>query len=90
MNKLKIWAPLVGAALLVAGIWIGYVIAGGKGTTPAQQKLNKVFELIADEYVDEVSMESIVELTIPQLLQNLDPHSIYIPVDELDKMNRDL
>lgn len=90
MNKLKIWAPLVGAALLVAGIWIGYVIAGGKGTTPAQQKLNKVFELIADEYVDEVSMDSIVELTIPQLLQNLDPHSIYIPVDELDKMNRDL
>lgn len=90
MNKLKIWAPLVGAALLVAGIWIGYMIAGGKGTTPAQQKLNKVFELIADEYVDEVSMDSIVELTIPQLLQNLDPHSIYIPVDELDKMNRDL
>ena len=90
MNKLKIWAPLVGAALLVAGIWIGYVIAGGKGTTPAHQKLNKVFELIADEYVDEVSMDSIVELTIPQLLQNLDPHSIYIPVDELDKMNRDL
>ena len=90
MNKLKIWAPLVGAALLVVGIWIGYVIAGGKGTTPAQQKLNKVFELIADEYVDEVSMDSIVELTIPQLLQNLDPHSMYIPVDELDKMNRDL
>ena len=52
MNKLKIWAPLVGAALLVAGIWIGYVIAGGKGTTPAQQKLNKVFELIGDEYVE--------------------------------------
>ncbi|MGN0224434.1 MAG: S41 family peptidase [Muribaculaceae bacterium] len=90
MNKMKIWAPLVGAALLVVGIWIGYMIAGGKGTTPAQQKLNKVFELIADEYVDEVSMDSIVELTIPQLLQNLDPHSIYIPVDELDKMNRDL
>lgn len=90
MNKFKIWAPLAGAALLVAGIWIGYMIADGHGSTPAQQKLNKVFELIADEYVDEVSMDSIVELTIPQLLQNLDPHSIYIPVDELDKVNRDL
>lgn len=90
MNKMKIWAPLIGAALLVIGMWIGFTIAGGKDSSPAQQKLNKVFELISDEYVDEVSMDSIVELTIPQLLQNLDPHSMYIPVDELDKMNRDL
>ena len=90
MNKIKIWAPLIGAALLVIGMWIGFTIAGGKDSSPALQKLNKVFELISDEYVDEVSMDSIVELTIPQLLQNLDPHSMYIPVDELDKMNRDL
>lgn len=87
---MKIWAPLIGAALLVIGMWIGFTIAGGKDSSPAQQKLNKVFELISDEYVDEVSIDSIVELTIPQLLQNLDPHSMYIPVDELDKMNRDL
>ena len=89
-SRLKIWLPLIGAALLVAGIWIGYMLAHGDRVSPAQQKLNEIFELISDEYVDEVAMDSIVELTIPQLLQNLDPHSMYIPVNELDKLNRDL
>ena len=64
-SRLKIWLPLIGAALLVAGIWIGYMLAHGDRVSPAQQKLNEIFELISDEYVDEVAMDSIVELTIP-------------------------
>lgn len=90
MDKKKIWAPLAGAVLFVVGLWVGYLMSGSKPLTPAQQKLNEVFGYISDEYVDQVSMDSIVELAIPHLLQNLDPHSVYIPVDELDMMNRDL
>lgn len=89
-SRLKNWFPLIGALLLVAGMWIGYLLAGGDELTPAQQKLNEIFALVRDEYVDEVNDDSVVEMAIPAILQNLDPHSMYIPRSELETANRDL
>ncbi len=90
MTRIKMWIPVICACCLAAGIWLGYLLAGGKSLSPAQEKLNTVFELIENEYVDEISVDSLVELTIPELLHNLDPHSIYIPKSELEHVNRDL
>lgn len=84
------WLPLVGACALVAGMWLGYMLADGDRISPAQQKLNTVFELIEKDYVDEVDADSLVELAIPAMLKNLDPHSLYIPVSDIDRINRDL
>lgn len=89
-SRIRIWFPLICAVLLVAGMWIGYLLAGGDRLSPAQQKLQDIFELIQDEYVDEVSQDSLIELSIPHILNNLDPHSAYIPVAELERANRDL
>ena len=82
--------PLIGAILLVGGMWLGYLLADGDQISPAQQKLNTIFEMVEDEYVDEVSPDSLVELALPEIIKNLDPHSLYIPASELDRMNRDL
>lgn len=90
LSPLKRWQPLICAVTLVAGMWIGFLFAGGDHLTPAQQKLNRIFEIIQEQYVDEISQDSLVELTIPYLIQNLDPHSAYVPVDELESANRDL
>lgn len=90
MNKSKAWLPFVGALLLVAGIWIGYILAGGDRISPAQQKLNSIFELIENEYVDEIDADSLVELALPEIIRNLDPHSLYIPASDIERMNRDL
>lgn len=65
-------------------------MAGGDRLSPGQEKLNKIFQLIEDEYVDEISNDSLIELTIPGLLKSLDPHSVYIPQNELERMNREL
>lgn len=89
-NKFVNWFPLLGAVLLVGGMWIGYLIAGGDRLTPAQQKLNEVLALISEDYVDEIPEDSLIDMTIANLLKNLDPHSVYIPVDELERANRDL
>lgn len=89
-SRLKMWFPVIGALLLVCGLWLGFLLAGGSHLSPAQEKLQRVFDLIADEYVDEVDRDSLVEKAIPELLRNLDPHSVYIPVNELDMANRDL
>lgn len=89
-NSLKPWIPLLAALVFAGGMWVGYLLAGGTRLSPGQEKLNKVFELIEEEYVDVISPDSLVEMAIPSLLKNLDPHSIYIPVDELERANRDL
>ena len=89
-NRLKYWLPFIGAVLLVGGIWIGYMLAGGSKLTPAVQKLNDVLSIIQDEYVEEINQDSLIEMSIPEILRNLDPHSVYIPVSELEKANRDL
>lgn len=89
-SKLIYWLPLVGAGLLVAGMWLGYLLADGDNISPAQQKLSSIFEMVEDEYVDEIKTDSLVELAIPEIIKNLDPHSVYIPLSELDRMNRDL
>lgn len=89
-NKLKIWLPLIVTLVFVGGLWVGYLLAGGDRLSPAQEKLNRIFELIEDEYVDVVDPDSLVEMAIPSLLKNLDPHTVYIPVSELEKANREL
>lgn len=63
-------------------MWIGYCLAGGDRTTVTQRKLARVLEIIEDDYVDALNMDSVVESAIPLLLANLDPHSVYISADE--------
>lgn len=89
-SRLRNWFPLVGALQLVAGMWIGYLLADGDKLTPAQKKLNEILAIIQDEYVEEIDEDSLIEMTIPELLRNLDPHSMYIAVSDLEKVNRDL
>lgn len=89
-RRLLNWLPLIGAALFCGGMWLGYLLADGDRLTPAQAKLNSIFSLIEDEYVDTVDMDSLVEMTLPILLQNLDPHSTYVPASEIARANRDL
>lgn len=90
MNRLNKWLPLIFAALIAGGIWIGYTLAGGNDLTPERTKLNTVFDIIEDEYVDEIALDSLVEATIPNILRCLDPHTTYIPRDELEKVNSEL
>lgn len=45
-------------------------------------KLNKLIDFIESEYVDDVDTDSIVDLTVNNILAELDPHSVYIPPSE--------
>lgn len=47
-----------------------------------KSKLNKLLDFIDNEYVDDVNTDSIVEITVNDILGQLDPHSIYIPPSE--------
>lgn len=89
-NKLIIWLPLIGTVLITAGMWVGYLLSPRIDLSTAERKMLEVMSLIRDEYVDEVSADSLVELTIPYMLDNLDPHSAYISAKDLERVNSEL
>ncbi len=94
-RKKDIIYPIVMAVVLILGVVIGFTLNKGAGRTsllvnPKTDKLTSVLKYIEDDYVDTVGMTNLVELTLPAVLKNLDPHSIYIPAKEFQGMNEPL
>ena len=55
-----------------------------------EQKINYALQLFRFAYVDKVNEPKLVQDAIIQMLKDLDPHSVYISKEELDKMNEPL
>lgn len=98
MNNFKIWQPFLLAVTLAGGIYIGirlsepYAAANELFTFRTGQfnKLNDVINYVSEEYVDTVNARLLMEKTIGEMLHGLDPHSSYIPADELQATNEPL
>lgn len=83
--------------LLLLGIAIGLFISDnnfarrGMGfTLPGSSKVSKVLSLIKNNYVDSVNVDSMEGVTVNNLLQNLDPHSLYLPPQRAQSINESL
>lgn len=85
-----LWLPVTAAVFLIVGLWLGRSFDFAHPDTSARTKLNEVFDIIEARYVDPVDFDSLVELAIPEMLSNLDPHSVYIPASERTAFNREL
>jgi carboxyl-terminal processing protease len=98
LAKLRIWLPFIFASLLAAGIYIGMKLNepfNAKQSffsfrTGQFNKINDVVNYISQEYVDTVNQKKLVENTIEGMLHQLDPHSAYIPAEDLQAMNEPL
>jgi carboxyl-terminal processing protease len=90
-NRVRIFLPLIIALAIVAGILIGrqmkQPLPGNKFLFSFKQnqfsKINDIINYINDEYVDTVNDKELVESAIRAMLQDLDPHSTYIPAEDL-------
>ena len=83
----KIYIPFLFFSCVALGIVIGGFInyPVGKATFAKNNyktKLNRLLDFIDKEYVDDVKTDSIVDLTVTNILANLDPHSVYVPPSE--------
>lgn len=58
-------------------------------STPTN-KLSYTLSLIDTQYVDSLSLDSIVEHMMPVVMEELDPHSVYIPASEMQQVNEPL
>jgi len=91
---------LMKSILTVALLWLGGFAATAqpsKNLAPDKneaykttQKFEAVLEYISRLYVDDVNSPKLVEEAITAMLEVLDPHSVYIPKDEMDEMNAPL
>ena len=55
-----------------------------------QRKLTNALSAISNLYVDSIDDKKIVESTLTAILKELDPHSVYIPKEEVDRVNEPL
>lgn len=86
-KKTKIYLPLLLGLFCALGVLLGSKInfdssQGLFSSNPKKEKLNRLIDYIDYEYVDNVNTDSIVDVTVNRILENLDPHSVYIPRSE--------
>jgi carboxyl-terminal processing protease len=88
------WLPLLMATCVAAGIWLGIWLKPAQLNTKLFSsqggKLQEVFSLLNSVYVDTIDTRSIEEKTINDMLTALDPHSVYMSIDDLKIANEQL
>ena len=87
------WTPMAIAVAMVVGIVVGAIVgnpfASSRGDS--DRKPNTVLNLISQEYVDDsIKIDDLVEMSIPAILSNLDPHSTYLSARDLQAANEEL
>lgn len=98
MSKTKNYrfTPLWLAVAVVIGILIGSFYANHFSgnrlniINSSGNKLNNLLHIIDDQYVDTVNINDLVEKAMPQILGELDPHSVYITARDGQIANDDL
>ena len=88
--------PLLMAVCVVVGIMVGTFYANHFSgnrlniINSSGNKLNNLLHIIDDQYVDTVNINELVEKAMPQILAELDPHSVYISARDGEIANDDL
>ena len=102
-KKLNIWLPFLFALVLTIGMYIGaqlkpnpsVVIQTDNGESIQNSnigtgRIEDLLRFIEARYVDEVDSEKLIEKAINNILEELDPHSNYIPASQLARVNDEL
>lgn len=97
-TETKARAALVGVPVIVTIALLAGILLGSRmnlrprnsSTARARDKVEELFKLIESQYVDEVNIDSLLEQSIPLMLGNLDPHTAYIPAEDLADVNSEL
>ena len=92
MNIEKKYLPIIISAAIALGIFIGGKLSFTDTSdrlftsNSKKDKINRLIDYIDYEYVDSINTDSIVDVTVNRILDNLDPHSTYIPKKDLERV----
>lgn len=102
--KREILLPIFLSLAMMGGIFVGMklkneplikVVPKKSATQGAEEiigqgRMEEILRYVDAKYVDKVSNDLLVDKAINNILQELDPHSVYIPSQELAKVNEEL
>ncbi len=94
-KKLQVWLPLLFSGVMIVGMVIGFqlkekTMAAKFFSMSSKSSLQELTELIKSKYVDKLQEDSINAMVATELLQHLDPHSVFIPAADLNEVNDEL
>lgn len=95
-NRSGRYTPLLMALCVAIGIVIGTFYANHFSgnrlniINSGSNRLNNLLHIVDDQYVDHVNIDSLVDKAIPQILADLDPHSVYINAKNVQAANDEL
>jgi carboxyl-terminal processing protease len=91
------WFPFIVALAIALGMFLGYVVQGRYNqTSPGiislgkQTVLQEILGYIDQKYVEDIDEEELSNAAIADILKELDPHSIYIPKEEMNAVQEDM
>lgn len=102
MQKKNLSIVLIVVAALIAGLLLGNLIANREqngtenmfrrlvGSLANNNKLDELMLMIDQQYVDSIDLVELTEELAVELIARLDPHSVYIPVEDLEEVNAEL
>ena len=93
--------PTITVVCLMLGFLIGnavsnkvnaqrFYIQNGQLFRQQESKIDQVLGLIQAGYVDPINVDSITEEVTKEVIKRLDPHSAYIPKEDLEMVNSEL
>lgn len=77
---------------LVVGSFYANHFSGNKLNiiNSGSNRISNLLRIIDDQYVDKVNIDSLVDNAIPRILEELDPHSVYINAKDAQLADEDL
>ncbi len=97
MQFQKKYLPLLLGIAIAVGIFVGgklnFTDAPDRlfsSSNSKKDKLNRLIDYIDYDYVDDVNTDSIVDVTVNGILDNLDPHSVYISKEDMDRVTENM
>ncbi len=86
--------PLISALALAVGLYIGAKLLAPTQSTHitnfSTSKVDALFNLLNENYVDKLSADSIDDIVLPIILKKLDPHSVYIKTEDMKGVNEEI
>ena len=93
LRRARVLLPLLIGLAAAVGVLAGASFTGPtsfsnpRATTRGYYKFRDVLSYIDRDYVDSVNTEELAEYAVQQMLERLDPHSVYIPARDLELAN---
>ncbi|MCQ2346717.1 MAG: S41 family peptidase [Paludibacteraceae bacterium] len=96
----KFILPTATIVCLLLGFMIGNAVSkaqaqriilhGGQVFLQPDSKVEQLLQVLQTAYVDTLDMDSITDVAMAEFIQQLDPHSAYIPKKDLEMVNSEL